>query len=165
MASGSESGAIRLNGFSAGGGAMTARNSSLPAARTNRSLRRLPKPDKKTRIVSPKISPLKKFVLASRKQEKERELSRIDCPILTVKGVANLLHCNSNTVRKISKRLLPYTKGPGRRNLYLCENVIRYIQSESQRNQEAKKNSRRTRRTIDSTANSVRGRSSRRRTS
>lgn len=61
------------------------------------------------------------------RREKKRRLERIDAPILTVQGVANLLHCTEAAVRRIPETELNRYKAGGRRILYLPEDVLRYV--------------------------------------
>lgn len=49
--------------------------------------------------------------------------------ILTVEGVAKLLHCTMDAVRRIPDDQLPAHQGPGQHILYLREEVVAYIRS------------------------------------
>lgn len=96
----------------------------------------------------------------SKERVKQRKLERVDQPVLTIQGVAELLHVTVGTVRKIPSSELPSTKKPGRRKLYLKEDVERYLRAKINEEHDAAKNSRKRKRLIDSEADSVRGRSS-----
>ena len=48
-------------------------------------------------------------------------------PFLTIEDVAHLLHCGVDKVRRIPRKQLPVYK-VGKRNLYIYEEVIRYVQ-------------------------------------
>ena len=48
--------------------------------------------------------------------------------ILTVEGVATLLQCSPDTVRRVPRDRLPVYR-VGKRNLYLREDVIRFVRS------------------------------------
>jgi len=101
----------------------------------------------------------------SRRRERQIELERIDRQVLTAEGVARYLHCTKDTVLRIPRAELPYTR-EGRRNLYLLEDVLEYLRRKSrlESGQLAQLNSQSTDEVIDSTADSVRRRSNRRRT-
>ena len=49
--------------------------------------------------------------------------------ILVTEDVARILHCAVDTVRRIPRDELPVYRGPGRYNLYLREDVIRYVRT------------------------------------
>ncbi len=52
-----------------------------------------------------------------------------DCAeVLTVEGVAALLWCSPDTVRRVPRDRLPVYR-VGKRNLYLREDIIRFIRS------------------------------------
>lgn len=48
--------------------------------------------------------------------------------ILTVEGVAKMLHCTMDAVRRIPNDQLPAHKGPGQHLLYLHSEVIDYVE-------------------------------------
>lgn len=50
-----------------------------------------------------------------------------DEDILTIEGVAKLLHCTIDAVRRIPEAHLPAHKGPGKHHLYLRCEVISYV--------------------------------------
>lgn len=52
----------------------------------------------------------------------------LDSELLTVEDVSRLLRCAPDTVRRIPRDRLPVYR-PGRRNLYLREDLIRYVRS------------------------------------
>lgn len=52
----------------------------------------------------------------------------LDAEILTVEDVSALLRCSSDTVRRIPRDRLPVYR-PGKRNLYLRDDLIRFIRS------------------------------------
>lgn len=70
-----------------------------------------------------------KFVHEARQRAREERLRRTDVEILTIEGVAELLHCSVQTARNIPTNELPRYDGPGRRLLYLREEVVRYVRS------------------------------------
>jgi hypothetical protein len=59
--------------------------------------------------------------------EEQSRLRRVDSEVLTVEGLANLLHCCVAAARTISEDELPRRKGPGRRVLYLKKEAVRYL--------------------------------------
>ncbi len=78
--------------------------------------------------------------------------------ILTVEGVAAVLRCSIDTVRRIPCADLPYLR-VGRKNLYLLEDVEALVRRRSRRDAEAGGASPDPGRVIDSLADNVRGRS------
>ena len=52
-----------------------------------------------------------------------------DADILVTEDVASMLHCAVDTVRRIPRDELPVYRGPGRYNLYLREDLIRYVRT------------------------------------
>ncbi len=52
-----------------------------------------------------------------------------DADILVTEDVARMLHCAVDTVRRIPRDELPVYRGPGRYNLYLREDLIRYVRT------------------------------------
>lgn len=62
----------------------------------------------------------------SKRQQKSKELTRLD-DVMTVEGVARFLHCSVQAVRNVSPTDLPKRWGPGRRILYLRDDVIAYL--------------------------------------
>ena len=58
----------------------------------------------------------------------QRGVTGPDADILTVEGVAKLLHCTVDTVRRIPKSALPARSGPGKHVLYLRSEVLQYFQ-------------------------------------
>ncbi len=91
---------------------------------------------------------------------KPRDLDRITGSVLSVEGVARLLFVNVDTVRRISFTELPYSTGPGRRNLYLIDDVVRYIRTKMNEQGDADKGLSQRKQQIDLLADSVRGCSS-----
>lgn len=91
-------------------------------------------------------------------------LRRVDLPVLTVQGVARLLHCSVDRVRRIPSSDLPYTR-VGRRNLYLLDDVLEFVRRQGRSPLTGTgPTSPNSREVIDQNADSVRGRSQRRRT-
>ncbi len=60
-----------------------------------------------------------------------RGQTRGDEDILTVEGVAKLLQCTIDAVRRIPDSHLPAHQGPGKHLLYLRDEVIRYVRRSS----------------------------------
>lgn len=54
-------------------------------------------------------------------------LRSISADILVIEEVAELLRCSVDTLRRIPKQDLPVYAGPGRKQLYLREDIIRYL--------------------------------------
>ena len=52
----------------------------------------------------------------------------LDLDIFTVEEVATLLRCSPDTVRRIPRDRLPAYR-PGKRNLYLRDDIMRYVRS------------------------------------
>ena len=52
-----------------------------------------------------------------------------DADILVTEDVARMLHCAVDTVRRIPRDELPVYRGPGRYNLYLRDDLIRYVRT------------------------------------
>ena len=52
-----------------------------------------------------------------------------DADIFVTEDVARMLHCAVDTVRRIPRDELPVYRGPGRYNLYLREDLIRYVRT------------------------------------
>ncbi len=50
-----------------------------------------------------------------------------DVDILVIEDVARLLHCSVDTLRRVPKEELPVYRGPGRKHLYLREDIIRFV--------------------------------------
>lgn len=57
----------------------------------------------------------------------QRGVTGPDADILTVEGVAKLLQCTMDTVRRIPKSGLPARIGPGKHLLYLRSEVLQYV--------------------------------------
>ncbi|MBI4184171.1 MAG: helix-turn-helix domain-containing protein [Proteobacteria bacterium] len=55
-------------------------------------------------------------------------MTLLDPEILTLEDVSALLRCARDTVRRIPRERLPVYR-PGKRNLYLREDLIRFIRS------------------------------------
>jgi hypothetical protein len=89
-------------------------------------------------------------------QREPDDLDRIDGPVLSIQGVARLLFLSVNTVRHIPFAELPYSTGPGRRNLYLIGDIIRYMRSRINEQFHGDKVLSDRKRQIDSLADSVR---------
>ena len=51
----------------------------------------------------------------------------LDPDILVIEDVARLLHCSVDTLRRVPKEELPAYRGPGRKHLYLREDIIRFV--------------------------------------
>ena len=68
-----------------------------------------------------------KLVQEASKRQQAQKLRRIDTEVFTVEGLAEFLHCSAAAVRGIPASELPRRRGPGRRVLYLREEVIRYL--------------------------------------
>lgn len=64
-----------------------------------------------------------------RKNAATAKLWRTDSEVLTVEGVAAYLHCSVAAARSIPENKLSRRSGPGRRVLYLKDDVIRYLRS------------------------------------
>jgi len=60
-----------------------------------------------------------------------RGQTRGDEDILTVEGVAKLLQCTIDAVRRIPDSHLPAHQGPGKHLLYLRDDVITYVRGTS----------------------------------
>lgn len=52
-----------------------------------------------------------------------------DSDILVIEDVAEILHCSVDTVRRIPKHQLPAYSGPGRKNLYLRDDIIKFLKT------------------------------------
>ena len=50
-----------------------------------------------------------------------------DVDVLVIEDVARLLRCSVDTLRRVPKDELPVYRGPGRKHLYLREDVIRFV--------------------------------------
>ena len=50
-----------------------------------------------------------------------------DADILIIEDAAEILHCSVDTLRRVPKHQLPAYSGPGRKNLYLRDDIIRYV--------------------------------------
>ncbi|MBC8338870.1 MAG: helix-turn-helix domain-containing protein [Alphaproteobacteria bacterium] len=70
---------------------------------------------------------LGRIVRDSQARNRESRLQRIETDILTVQGVANLLHCSEQAVRNTPENELPRYLGRGKRVLFFKEDVIRYL--------------------------------------
>lgn len=127
-------------------------DSQTAARRPSRS--RLPQHKK----VKEKSGTCEKPQASKKKVEEKYELKDGNGPTLTVQGVASRLFCTVDTVRKIPSSELPYSK-PGKRNVYLLEDVLDYLRKRRNFNPQGQKNLRRRKRQIDSMADNVRGRS------
>ena len=68
-----------------------------------------------------------KSVRETKARNAESRLRRIDTDILTVQGVAELVFCSVQSARNIPEDELPRHPGPGRRNLFIKEDVIQYV--------------------------------------
>lgn len=60
---------------------------------------------------------------------KKRPYAFVDAgaEILFIQNVARMLGCTVDQTRRIPSELLPARQGPGKRRLYLKEDVIRYV--------------------------------------
>ncbi len=58
----------------------------------------------------------------------KRPAPLLDREILTIEDVASLLRCSPDTVRRIPRDRLPAYR-PGKRNLYLRDDIMRYVRS------------------------------------
>ena len=63
----------------------------------------------------------------SHERSQADKLRRIDTEVLTIEGVAEYLHCSVASVRALSATDLPPREGPGRRLLFLREDILRYL--------------------------------------
>jgi hypothetical protein len=89
-----------------------------------------------------------------------------DPDILVVEDVARILRCTADTARRIPRDQLRSISGPGRRQLYLREDVIAYVRSRARHSPNAGLLLAQARATVlELPADRVRGRSQRRRTS
>ena len=52
-----------------------------------------------------------------------------DPDILDIDEAAALLRCSVDTLRRIGRRELPVYRGPGRGNLYLREDLVRFVRT------------------------------------
>lgn len=57
----------------------------------------------------------------------QRGVTGPDADILTVEGVAKLLHCSVDKVRRIPKSALPARRSVGKHVLYLRSEVLEYV--------------------------------------
>ena len=64
---------------------------------------------------------------ALRRDEPPSHVPLLDPDILDIEDVARLLRCAVDTVRRIPKSELPVCDGPGKRHLYLREDIILYL--------------------------------------
>ncbi|WP_156907430.1 helix-turn-helix domain-containing protein [Thalassobaculum salexigens] len=55
------------------------------------------------------------------------ELSVLFTGILNIEQAASMLHCSVDTLRRIDCDELPRYEGPGRKNLFMAEDLVRYI--------------------------------------
>ena len=53
----------------------------------------------------------------------------VDGDILVIEDVAELLHCSVDTLRRVPKHQLPAYSGPGRKNLYLRDDIIKFLKT------------------------------------
>ena len=77
---------------------------------------------------SRKPHPLAAIIRQMRADNQKRQLERTDIPLWTINAVALVLRCNVDYVRRIPRSELPYAK-PGKRNLFLPDDVISYVRS------------------------------------
>ena len=96
-------------GFSVGGGGMNSRASNRKRSRSSAG-----------RVLG-------RIAREARERDRQRVLSRVDTDVLTVEGVADFLHCSVQAVRNVPEDVLPRYRGPGRRLLYLKEEVVNYV--------------------------------------
>ena len=66
--------------------------------------------------------------LSPRVRDSKNAEETLDHDVLTVAGVAGVLRCAEDTVRRIPRDELPVYR-PGKRNLYLRDDLLRYIRS------------------------------------
>ncbi len=52
-----------------------------------------------------------------------------DPDILTVEEAARILRCTVDTLRRIPRDQLPVYRGPGRKNLYLREDLMQFLRA------------------------------------
>lgn len=95
----------------------------------------------------------------ARKRNLEETARRIDTEVLAIEGVADYLHCSVQVVRNIPVSELPRSNGPGKRLLYLRDDVIDYVRRHQTQALPVDKNSRSLDEQIDSEADNVRRRS------
>jgi len=102
-----------------------ARPHALPAG-ANAGPRRQPgtlKKPKVRRLAPPGRRPAAASDDGAAEQKRLRRISEV----MTVEGVANFLHCSAQAVRGVPEADLPRRRGPGRRLLFLKEDVIAYL--------------------------------------
>ena len=51
----------------------------------------------------------------------------LELDILVIEDVACLLHCSIDTLRRVPKEELPVYRGPGRKHLYLRQDIIQFV--------------------------------------
>lgn len=102
---------------------------------------------------------LKRLDKIREKKEAKLALKRIDVEVLAIEGVANYLHCSVQTARNVPASELPRAQKPGRRNLYMREDIDEYVRRNKNQVQNRDKDSIGSQRLIDSEADNVRGRS------
>jgi len=115
------------------------------------------KPAKPTKP-SRKPHPLAAICRQIRASNQKRELERTDIPVWTINAVALVLRCNVDLVYRIPRSELPYAK-PGKRNLFLPDDVISYVRSLRDKQGGVKLDLSARVSQIDSLADSTRGRS------
>ena len=49
--------------------------------------------------------------------------------ILVIEDVAEILHCSVDTLRRVPKHQLPAYSGPGRKNLYHRDDIIKILKT------------------------------------
>ena len=65
---------------------------------------------------------------ADERSKQSADTRSVDLDILSIEEVSRLIRCAVDTVRRIPRDRLPVYR-PGKRNLYLREDVIRYVRS------------------------------------
>lgn len=55
------------------------------------------------------------------------ELSVLYAGILNIEQAASLLHCSVDTLRRIDSEELPRYDGPGRKNLFMADDLVRFL--------------------------------------
>ena len=77
-----------------------------------------------TRLVPIRLAPIPTTVAARRDSH-----IGADRDVLVVEDVAHILRCTVDTARRIPRDQLPAYPGPGRRTLYLRDDVLAYVRS------------------------------------
>lgn len=100
-----------------------------------------------------------KYTRIRNARDAEAAIWSTDTEVMALEGVSRFLKCSVQAVRNIPANELPRTRKPGRRLLFLREDVIAYVRRHQTQGTAADKNSQCLDDQIDSVADNVRRRS------